>query len=93
MLLTAALLSGPRTLAEEPADARSVHLEWHTDAPAVTFYNEVTPTKSTNGTYFCVCAFESGYMGIQQVEDGSKKAIFSIWDSDDSKAMAVVVVL
>jgi hypothetical protein len=58
---------------------RSVHLGW--SAPAGTaFYNEVIVDKSAPGTYFCVCGFNHGYFGIQQIDDKKKVVIFSVWD-------------
>jgi len=63
-----------------PRAARSVHLRY--DAPAATeFYNEVTVTQCHPGTYFCVCGFNHGYFGIQELfEPGKKVVIFSVWD-------------
>src|SRR5262245_28017825 len=53
---------------------RSVHLGY--SAPAGTaFYNEVIVDKSAPGTYFCVCGFNHGYFGIQQIDDKKKVAI------------------
>jgi hypothetical protein len=58
---------------------RSVHLQWR--APAGTaFYNEVTVEQSAPGTYFCVCGFNHGYFGIQQIDEKRKVGIFSVWD-------------
>ncbi len=58
---------------------RSVHLAY--EAPeAVAFYNEVTVEQSAPGTYFCVCGFGMGYYGIQELGDGKKLLIFSVWD-------------
>ena len=71
-----------------PRACRSVHLWWKaaeggvqkapTDASA--FYNEVTVTKSTRGSYFAVCGFSRGYFGIQELGNGKKVVIFSIWE-------------
>ena len=58
---------------------RSVHLQYR--APAGTaFYNEVVVDKSAPGTYFCVCGFNHGYFGIQQIDDKKRLVIFSVWD-------------
>ena len=58
---------------------RSVHLAY--TAPAGTaFYNEVKVENSADGTYFCAIGFNSGYYGIQQLGNGKKLAIFSVWD-------------
>jgi hypothetical protein len=59
--------------------SRSVHLQYR--APAATaFYNEVTVEKSAEGTYFCVCGFNHGYYGLQELRGGKKLLIFSVWD-------------
>ncbi|MFO0824401.1 MAG: DUF3472 domain-containing protein, partial [Gemmataceae bacterium] len=59
---------------------RSVHLGY-TAPEGVAFYNEVTVEQSAPGTYFCVCGWNKGYFGIQEVGNGKKLAIFSVWDS------------
>jgi hypothetical protein len=58
---------------------RSVH--WGYSGPAATaFYNEVTIDESADGTYFCVCGFNKGYYGLQELADGKRLLIFSVWD-------------
>ena len=58
---------------------RSVHL--HYPAPeGDAFFNEVKVEKSAEGTYFCVCGFSKGYYGIQELGNGKKLLIFSVWD-------------
>lgn len=58
---------------------RSVHLAY--EAPAGdAFYNEVRVTRSAPGTYFCVGGFNKGYFGIQELGNGKKVVIFSVWD-------------
>jgi hypothetical protein len=81
-----ALLAQPFAISIALADerlegiaCRSVHLQWQ--APeGVAFYNEITPAKSADGTYFCVCGFNMGYYGIQELASGKKLLIFSVWD-------------
>lgn len=83
LLVVAALL-----VATSPASAderlrgiacRSVHLGY--DAPAgVAFYTEAQVETSAPGTYFCVCGFNKGYFGIQELANGKKLVIFSVWD-------------
>jgi hypothetical protein len=58
---------------------RSVHL-WYTGPEAVAFYNEVTVEKSAPGTYFMVCGFGGGYFGIQELGNGKKVVLFSVWE-------------
>jgi len=58
---------------------RSVHLQYSAPAGSA-FYNEVAVEKSAPGTYFCVCGFNHGYYGIQELANGKKLLIFSVWD-------------
>jgi hypothetical protein len=58
---------------------RSVHLGY--PAPeGVAFYNELTVDKSADGTYFMACGFRMGYFGIQELANGKKLVLFSVWD-------------
>jgi hypothetical protein len=72
-----------------PNAARSVHLSY--PAPdANLFYNEVTVDESVPGTYFCAAGFAHGYFGMQELGNGKKVVIFSIWEpgkQDDPKAV------
>lgn len=81
-------------LSAAPADeklkgiaCRSVHLGY--PAPqGVAFYNEMTVEKSADGTYFMAAGWSKGYFGIQELADGKKVVIFSVWDpaaGDDPK--------
>jgi len=66
---------------------RSVHLGYPA-AEGVSFYNEVTVEKSADGTYFMVCGWSKGYFGIQELANGKKLILFSVWDptsGDDPK--------
>lgn len=61
---------------------RSVHLAYQ--APAgMAFYNEVTIDQSALGTYFCACGFNMGYCGLQELPNGKKLLLFSVWDPGD----------
>ena len=73
----AAFAEGPKFVA-----ARSVHA-WHYAPAAEWVYGEVTPVQSVPGSYFCVVGFSCGYFGIQELYNGSKVAIFSVWDPGD----------
>ncbi len=66
---------------------RSVHLVYPGE-PGTAFYNEVTVRDSAPGTYFMVCGWNKGYYGIQELGNGKKLLIFSVWDSesDDPRA-------
>jgi hypothetical protein len=65
--------------AAAPKACRSVHL-WYPAPEAVAFYNEVTADRSAPGTYFMVCGFQGGYFGMQELANGKKLILFSIWD-------------
>lgn len=69
---------------------RSVHLQF--PAPAGdAFANEVIVDQSSEGTYFCVCGFTQGYFGLQELADGKKVLIVSVWDpgnQNDPNAVA-----
>lgn len=58
---------------------RSVHLAYPCEEAAA-FYNEVTVEQSAPGTYFMVCGWSGGYFGIQELDNGKKLALFSVWD-------------
>lgn len=58
---------------------RSVHLGYPA-AEGLSFYNEVTVEKSADGTYFMVCGWSKGYFGIQELANGKKLILFSVWD-------------
>jgi hypothetical protein len=89
--LAAIALTFPAAADEKLAGraARSVHL--HYNAPACeAFYNRVRVDESQPGTYFCVCGFRQGYFGLQELADGRKVVIFSVWDpghQDDPNAV------
>lgn len=83
MITGLALTLLPSLLAADDQRAcRSVHLQYQGPA-AIAFYNEVTVEQSAPGTYFCVCGFRRGYFGLQELADGKKLLIFSIWDDYD----------
>lgn len=58
---------------------RSVHLNYPAPAGSA-FVNAVSVETSAPGTYFCVAGFNHGYLGLQELGDGKKLAIFSVWD-------------
>jgi hypothetical protein len=69
---------------------RSVHLSYAGVPDGSVFYNEVRVAESAPGTYFCVCGFSRGYYGIQELANGRKLLIFSVWDpgqQDDPEAV------
>lgn len=64
---------------EPPKAARSVHLGWPSE-PVHAFYLEMAIQKSTSGSYFMACGWNTGYFGLQELYRGGKVAIFSVWD-------------
>jgi hypothetical protein len=58
---------------------RSVHLGYP-GVEGTTFYNELTVDRSAAGTYFMACGWSKGYFGIQELVDGKKLVIFSVWE-------------
>jgi len=68
---------------------RSVHLAYN--APTGTaFYNEITVDQTAVGTYFMACGWGKGYFGIQELGDGKKLVIFSVWDPTEGDDPATV---
>lgn len=70
-----------------PLGAASVHLRYY-DKDVRSFYSEVTVKRSAPGTYFAVTGWHNGYFGLQELYDGKKVLIFSVWDSDNDDATA-----
>ncbi|MGV3774054.1 MAG: DUF3472 domain-containing protein [Verrucomicrobiales bacterium] len=63
----------------KPRAARSVHLGY--PAPdAEVFLTSMVVEKSTPGSYFMACGWNTGYFGIQELGNGKKVIIFSVWD-------------
>jgi len=58
---------------------RSVHLKY-AGPEGTAFANEVVVDRSAAGTYFCVCGFNQGYFGLQELGNGKKVIIFSVWE-------------
>ena len=59
---------------------RSVHLGYAA-GEGTAFTTELIVDKSAPGTYFCAIGWNKGYFGIQELSNGKKLAIFSVWDS------------
>jgi hypothetical protein len=79
--LAVATLSGAESPAEseKPRAARSVHWGW--PAPdAQIFSTSMIVDQSTPGSYFMACGWNTGYFGIQELGNGKKVIIFSVWD-------------
>ena len=56
-----------------------MHL-WYSAPEGAAFYNEVTVDRSADGTYFMACGFHMGYFGIQELANGKKVVLFSVWE-------------
>ncbi|MBN9518787.1 DUF3472 domain-containing protein [bacterium] len=84
--LLLAALTATAVAGAAPADeklfgiaCRSVHLGY--PAPEGTaFYNEAKVETSAEGSYFMVCGWSKGYFGIQELGNGKKVVLFSVWD-------------
>ncbi len=61
---------------------RSVHLGY-TAAESTAFCVDVKVDSSADGTYFMVCGWDSGYFGLQELANGKKLILFSVWDPHD----------
>ncbi|HUR44498.1 MAG TPA: DUF3472 domain-containing protein [Candidatus Saccharimonadales bacterium] len=59
---------------------RSVHLGFPA-AKGTAFYNEVRVEQSAPGSYFMVCGWRGGYFGMQELGNGKKVILFSVWDA------------
>lgn len=74
----------------EPRAARSVHWGWL--APeAELFCTAMVVEQSVPGSYFMACGWNTGYFGIQELADGRKVILFSVWDpteGDDPNKVA-----
>lgn len=86
IVLFAACASADEKL--EGIACRSVHLAY-TAGEGSAFYNEAIVDKSAPGTYFCTIGWNKGYFGIQELGNGKKLAIFSVWDSNQNNPKAV----
>ena len=87
-LLLPALARADKKL--EGIACRSVHLQYP-GPEGIAFYNEVTVEQSARGTYFMACGFDKGYFGMQELGDGKKVVLFSVWDpgqQNDPKSVA-----
>ncbi|MFH5806078.1 DUF3472 domain-containing protein [Alienimonas sp. DA493] len=58
---------------------RSVHLRLPAP-PAEAFYQEMTVRQSAPGTYFMAGGWNRGYFGVQELANGEKLALFSVWE-------------
>jgi hypothetical protein len=67
------------------AGAPSVHIRYD-ESDVSTFYSEVTVKRSAPGTYFAVNGWHNGYFGMQELADGRKVLIFSVWGSKSDSA-------
>ncbi|HEX4793345.1 MAG TPA: DUF3472 domain-containing protein [Humisphaera sp.] len=78
-LLIGAMFLQQASAQTRPAACRSVHL-FYAAPQGAAFYNEVSIDRSAPGTYFMVCGFHGGYFGMQELANGKKLILFSVWD-------------
>lgn len=92
VLFFALLMCGPSASGDERLfgiACRSVHLGYPAPTADV-FYNEITVRASADGSYFMVCGWNKGYFGIQELANGDKVALFSVWDPGDQNDPTIV---
>lgn len=65
---------------EKKRQCRSIHLGYQMQESSA-LYNEIVVQKSSPGTYFCALGFNRGYFGMQELANGKKVIIFSVWDN------------
>lgn len=66
--------------------ARSVHLRYAPSIPvaeAKEVRANLTVRETAPGTFFACLGFDCGYYGVQDLPDGRKILIFSVWDPGD----------
>lgn len=63
----------------QPRAARSVHWGWPAPDGEI-FCTSMIVDRSEPGSYFMACGWSSGYFGIQELGDGRKVILFSVWD-------------
>jgi hypothetical protein len=79
VLATLVVTSSPADEKLKGIACRSVHLGY--PAPeGVAFYTEMAVEKSADGTYFMAAGWSKGYFGIQELANGKKLVLFSVWD-------------
>lgn len=68
---------------EKKRQCRSIHLGYEMKE-STALYNEIVAQKSAPGTYYCAMGFNKGYFGMQELNDGKKVIIFSVWDNSQT---------
>lgn len=68
---------------EKKRQCRSVHLGYKMKE-STALYNEIVAQKSAPGTYYCAMGFNRGYFGMQELSNGKKVIIFSVWDNSNT---------
>lgn len=75
---------------------RGASVHWNYTFPSEDieyFYNEVIVDSAVNNSYYMMNGFSEGYMGIQQVGDGTHKVLFAVWgDANDVNGTRPILV-
>lgn len=83
-LLSLALATSSQAISKEELvkrQCRSIHLGYKKVVNDPSYaYVELAVEKSSPGTYFCALGFHMGYLGMQELSNGKKVVIFSIWE-------------
>ncbi len=80
LCLTGSVSSAPDLEMEKKRQCRSVHLGFAMKE-STALYTEIVVQKSAPGTYFCALGFNKGYFGMQELSNGKKVILFSVWDN------------
>jgi hypothetical protein len=93
-IITAAILSLTLAVTSQASNkeelvkrqCRSIHLAYtkSVDDPSYA-YIDLSVEKSSPGTYFCALGFHMGYIGLQELTDGKKVVIFSVWEPENGQ--------
>lgn len=78
--IAAGLFLPLQTVAQQLSPAPSVHLRYPGSGVEAA-YVEVTVKRSAPNTYFEALGWQNGYFGVQELTQGRKQLIFSVWDS------------
>jgi len=60
--------------------APSIHLWYKTPRDSKAYHVETVVKESCPGSYFMAIGFRGGYFGIQELNNGKKRVLFSVWD-------------
>jgi hypothetical protein len=78
------------TAVSQASNANSVHMWFYPVGGASSAYSIVmTPKTAVNDVYYAAATWVDAYTGLQQLGDGSRKAIFSVWNIPEGDAKII----